>query len=47
VKVNWPSVVVVPETDPVEFTWMPDGKLPDDKLHWYGSVPPIADNPVV
>jgi hypothetical protein len=44
VKVNWPSIVVVPESDPAELTWMPDGKFPDDKLHWYGSVPPIADS---
>jgi hypothetical protein len=47
VKVNWPSIVVVPEINPAELTWIPDGKFPDDKLHWYGGVPPIAERVVL
>lgn len=43
VKLEVPAAVGVPETAPVDaFKERPDGRVPDETLHAYGVLPPVA-----
>src|SRR6202790_112412 len=43
-----PISEVVPLIKPVEAcSWIPDGRAPVARLHWYGATPPVAESMVV
>jgi hypothetical protein len=42
-----PGTAVIPLMTPLETcNWIPDGRAPVARLHWYGATPPTAESEV-